>query len=157
MVSEKVDVGRVETEAGVESGLVGLLSLDGAVGSDLQPLRLVLRGVVVPLHGGVDGHANVERVSGFDLVGEQVAGQVGVAAFGVRLGVVVDHAVMTAGEAGDRVYVGLGEHLRPCGGVEFGADCGDLLAGVEVEVDLTVAEEVLHGAGAPVVFATGFE
>ena len=139
---EEVDVGSVQTELGIEAGLVGPLALDGAVRRNLQPLRLVLRGVVVPLYGGVNRQADVAGVGGFDLLGQQVALQVRVAALRVRLGVVEDHAVMAAGEAGDRVHVGVDQLLRPGRGVELAADVGELLAGVEVEVDLAVAEEV---------------
>ena len=139
---EEVDVGCVQAELGIETGLVGTLPLNRAVGCNLQPLRLVLRGVIVPLHGGVDRQADIVGVGGFDLLGEQVALQVRVATLRVRLRVVEDHAVMAAGEAGDRVHVGVDQLLRPGRGVELAADVGQLLAGVEVEVDLAVAEEV---------------
>ena len=86
-------------------------------------------------------------MGGFDLLSQQVALQVRVAALRVRLGVVEDHAVMAAGEAGDRVHVGVDQLLCPGRGVELAADVGELLAGVEVEVDLAVAEEVRHLAG----------
>ena len=52
--------------------------------------------------------------------------------------------MVAAGEAGDRVYVGVDQLLRPGRGIELAADVGELLAGVEVEVDLAVAEEVRH-------------
>ena len=73
--------------------------------------------------------------------------QLGMPAPRVGLGVVEDHAVVAAGEAGDRVHVGVDQLLRPGRGVELAADVGELLAGVEVEVDLAVAEEVRHWAG----------
>ena len=141
---EEVDVRSVQAELGIEAGLVGPLPLNRAVGCNLQPLRLLLRGVVVPLHGGVDRQADVAGVGGFDLLGQQVALQVRVAALRVRLGVVEDHAVMAAGEAGDRVHMGVDQLLCPGRGVELAAYVGELFAGVEVEVDLAVAEEVRH-------------
>ena len=144
---EEVDVGRIQAQFRIETVFVGFLALDRAIGGDLQPLRFMLGGVVVPLDGGIDGHADVACVGGLDLVGEQVARQVRMASFGVGLRVVVDHAVVAVGEAGDGVDVRVCEHLGPCGGVEFGADPADLFAGVEVEVDLAETEEILHWVG----------
>ena len=67
---EEVDVRSVQAELGIEAGLVGPLALNRAVGRNLQPLRLVLRGVVVPLYGGIDRQADVAGVGGFDLLGQ---------------------------------------------------------------------------------------
>ena len=67
---EEVDVRSVQAELGIEAGLVGPLALNRAVGCNLQPLRLVLRGVVVPLYGGIDRQADVAGVGGFDLLGQ---------------------------------------------------------------------------------------
>ena len=61
-----------------------------------------------------------------------------------RLSVVVGNAVMAAREASHRVHVGVGQQLRPSAGVKPSADVGDLFAGVRVEVNLVVAEEVWH-------------
>ena len=84
---------------------------------------------------------------GFDLLGQQVALQMGVAAFRVRLRVIEDHTVMPACEAGDRVHVRVGQQLRPCVGIELAADVAELLARVKVKVDLAIAQKVLHKAG----------
>ena len=83
-------------------------------------------------------------MGGFDLIGQKVALKVGVTPLRVRLCVVENHAVMAAGEAGDGVNVGIGQLLYPGRGIKFAADMRDLFAGVKVEVDLTVAEEVRH-------------
>ena len=48
--------------------------------------------------------------------------QLGMPAPRVGLRIVEDHAVMAAGEAGDRVHVGVGQLLRPSRGVELAAD-----------------------------------
>ena len=52
--------------------------------------------------------------------------------------------MMPAREAGDRVHMRVGQHPRPSAGIEFAADVGEMLAGVKVEMDLAVGEEVVH-------------
>ena len=68
----------------------------------------------------------------------------GVPAFQVRLRAVEDHAVMPARAAGDRVHMRVGQHLCPRAGVELAVDIGELLARMKVEMNLTVAEEVVN-------------
>jgi len=63
-----------------------------------------------------------------------------VTALGVALGIEVDPTVVATGETRDRIdmgaHQGIGEHL----GIERGADPSDLLAGMEIEVNLTKAQ-----------------
>ncbi len=65
------------------------------------------------------------------------------AALGVALRVIVDPAVVAAGEAGDRVDVGAQQSVGEDLGVEGRADAGDQLAGVKIEVDLAEAKLVV--------------
>ena len=58
---------------------------------------------------------------GFDLLGQQVALQVGMAPYRVGLRVVEDQDVVRVCEAGDRAHAGVGQLLRPGRGVELAA------------------------------------
>ena len=142
---QKVNIGRVQAQFRIEAGLVGLLPLNGAVRGHLQPLRFLLRCVVVPLDRRVDGYPNIAGTSRFDLLCEQVALQARVAPFRVCLGLVENHAVMAPGKTGDRVNVSVDQLLRPSRSIKFATYIGKLLAGVKVQVNLSVAEEVGHG------------
>lgn len=93
---------------------------------------------VVPLDGGVDWDADAEGVAGFDLLAEEIGLEVWVLALGVLLAMVVHPAMVAAGETGDGVdsciLQGLGEFV----GVERVAYIGEMFAGMEIEVDLSV-------------------
>jgi hypothetical protein len=137
---QELSIARKNAQIAVKTGFI-----DGCAGGlallvEHPPFGVVNRGVIVPLHGRVNRHADVALVAGLDLLLQQVPLHVRVAALGIRLGVVVDHAVVAAREARDgvdpRLFHGGGELF----GVEVVADAFDLLAGVEVEMDLTEAQ-----------------
>jgi len=141
---EEVHVGGVQAQPPVEARLEGLCADLVAVLVDAQPLGMRARRVVVPLDGDVDRAEDVAGMAGLDLLLQQVGLQVRVYAFGVRLARVVDPAVVPAREAADLVHVRALERGGELIGVEAAADAGDLLAGVEVEMDGAVAQ-LAHG------------
>src|SRR5690606_34626429 len=101
-----------------------------------EPLRVMVCSVVVPLDGGVDRHADALGMACFNLLFKKIALQLRVASFGMFFRFIVNPAVMTAGEAGDRVDVSFGQRLGKLFGVEVDADVGNVLACVKVEVNL---------------------
>ena len=81
---------------------------------------------------------------------DHVAQQVGAREVGMRragLGRIVRPAVMALGEDGDRVDMRLLERRHEVVGIERRADAGDMLGGVEVEVDLAVAQRLVGRVG----------
>ena len=68
----------------------------------------------------------------------------GVPPFPPRLYFQENQAVTPARAASGRVHMRCRRHLPPCAGDEFPADLGELLASVEVETNLAVAEKVPH-------------
>ena len=60
---EKVEVGRVHHEKAVEPGFVGRGAEDLAIGTECQPFGVLVGGELIPLDGGVDGHANAARMA----------------------------------------------------------------------------------------------
>jgi hypothetical protein len=144
LLLQEVHIRGIETQPPVEPGIEGLRPRNPAVFVHSYPLGVLLDGEQVPLHGDVDRYPDVSGVAGLDLLLEQVAGQVRVPTLRESRGIVIDHAVVTAREAGDRVDMSGLERVGELIGIEPAADAGDQLAGMEVEVDLSVAQ-VDHG------------
>ncbi len=136
---EEIDVGRVDVQPAVEAGFERRRPQQRAIRSFADPLRMTAGCVVVPLHGDVNRRTDADLVAGFDLVDQQIgAFQMGVDSLRKVGRLVVEHAVMAAGETGDGIDVGLGQRAGKLIGIEVGSDAGDLLAGVVVEVDLAI-------------------
>jgi len=140
MLPQEASVGRVHAQATVESRLVGRRSHLAARLVDDQPFRMLFGGELVPLDGGVDRHADVVGMAGGDLLGQQVAGQMRMPALRMRYRVVIHPAMMATCKAGDRVH----PCSLQCGGellrVERFSDAGNLLGGMEIQVDLSEAQ-----------------
>ncbi len=147
---EEVHVGRVLAEAAVKARLEGLRAGEAAVGIEHAPLGVALARVVVPLDGDVDRHEDVVRVTGIDLPPEQVGLQLRMHSLRMALGGVVDPAVVAAREAADLIDVRVLQRLHKAIGIEGAPDAGDILAGVEVEVDGSVAQ-IRHSRSPEVV------
>ena len=118
-----------------------------AVGrADDAPLRMLAGGELVPLHRDVDRALDVGGAQRLD----HVAQQVGPRQLRMRLadlGRVVRPAVVALGEDGDRVDVRPLQRRDEIVGIERRADRRDVLGGVEVEVDLAIAERLVGLGG----------
>ena len=76
-------------------------------------------------------------MAGFNLLGQQVAPfELRMDALGMRFAVVINPAVMTAGEASDRIDARFLQCIAEFIGVEIRADAGDRLRCMEVEMNL---------------------
>src|SRR3954453_14367999 len=102
------------------------------------------RGEVVPLHRGVDRDADATRVTGFDLLPQEVALETRMATLRMDGGVVVDPPVVASREARHGVDMAARERVCERVRIERRPHPGDVLAGVEVHVDLAEAQSVLH-------------
>ncbi len=100
---------------------------------DLDPFGVLGRHVLVQSDGDVDRRLDVSLVAGFELLGEQIAGQVRVPGREPRI--MVDQAVVAAREERHRIDVRPLEGIDEFVGPELAAIPG-LLRGMEVEVDL---------------------
>jgi hypothetical protein len=110
-----------------------------AISAHHAPLGMFVRRQVIPLHRDVDRNADVASVTGLDLLLQQVSRKVRMPPLAKRGGIEIDPAVVAAGKTGYRVDPGPlergGELLR----IEVRADTGNMLAGVEIEMDLSKA------------------
>ena len=91
---------------------------------------------VIPLDCGIYRRANTPGVKRFDLLFEQVALQMGMHILRMGWGIIIDPAMMAAGETGDRIDARLKQGIAEVVGIEVAADAGDLFRGMEIEVDL---------------------
>jgi hypothetical protein len=95
--------------------------------------------MVIPLNGYVNWRFDVGSSTGAELGREQIALHMGVDEFRESFAFVVQHAVVAAGKEGDRVDLGLLEHIRKDLFVELATDISNQLTGVKVHVDLAHA------------------
>jgi hypothetical protein len=141
LLRDVVHVRRVEAELPPRRGKRRPAQLSRRV--DLDPLRVPRRHEFVEAHTDVDRDPDSRRVARLHLLLQEVPLQVWVAC--LEAGIVVDHPVVALGEAGDGVDPRLlkrpDERLR----VEPASHAGNLLRGVEVQVNLAEGERSHFG------------
>lgn len=97
----------------------------------------------VPLNGGVDLHVDAGRLAGGDLLGQKVALQARMdRTEDCLVAMIVEEAMMAAGEQDDRVDMRLLQPCREFLAVEGVADRADLFGSVEVEVNLAQVSDM---------------
>ena len=135
---EQVKVGGVEAQAMIARAgkIVGRGGQPALLIAANDPFGMLVCGVLIVACRDIDGGADADLVGRLDLGGQQLEIPEGGVHF-IGFGFMVCPAVVAFGEHGDRIDVADAQGILELLFIKAGADAGNVLAGVEIKVDLT--------------------